>query len=193
LDTLGITDGYFADPGGQGCIGCRTARLSDRRSERGRHHGEITRYELPAIGALNFVLKDTLGGGVTRSLALAAHGKSLSSAILELDIAEWQMSLGMAGQQVTASVPHVAQDRLVQIAILNRLDKIAFTSQIPVSELGRGSVAECRISLLTPAIWEYKRVSGRFLGGIRLERQAPSASTMSLYIWANARTQNFLE
>jgi hypothetical protein len=50
--------------------------------------GEVTRYELPAIGALNFVLKDTLGGGVTRSLALDAHGKSLSSAILELDIAE---------------------------------------------------------------------------------------------------------
>jgi hypothetical protein len=50
--------------------------------------GEVTRYELPAIGALNFVLKDTLGGGVTRSLALDAHGKSLSSAILDLDIVE---------------------------------------------------------------------------------------------------------
>jgi hypothetical protein len=50
--------------------------------------GEVTRYELPAIGALNFVLKDTLGGGVTRSLALDAHGKSLSSAILDLDLPE---------------------------------------------------------------------------------------------------------
>ena len=48
--------------------------------------GEITRYELPQIGALNFVLRDTLGGGVTRSLALDAHGKSLSSALLDLDI-----------------------------------------------------------------------------------------------------------
>jgi hypothetical protein len=34
------------------------------------------------------VLKNTLGGGVTRSLALDAHGKSLSSAILEFEIAE---------------------------------------------------------------------------------------------------------
>ena len=46
------------------------------------------RYELPAISALNFVLKNALGGGVTRSLALDAHGKSLSSAILEFEIAE---------------------------------------------------------------------------------------------------------
>jgi len=47
-------------------------------------HGEVTRYELPKIGALNFVLRDALGGGVTRSLALDAHGKGLSSAILDL-------------------------------------------------------------------------------------------------------------
>jgi hypothetical protein len=48
--------------------------------------GDVTRYELPRIGALNFVLRDALGGGVTRSLALDAHGKSLSSAILDLEI-----------------------------------------------------------------------------------------------------------
>src|SRR3954468_17900162 len=47
-------------------------------------HGEVTRYELPKIG--NFVLRDALGGGVTRSLALDAHGKGLSSAILDLDL-----------------------------------------------------------------------------------------------------------
>src|SRR6185369_3047791 len=49
-------------------------------------HGEVTRYELPKIGALNFVLRDALGGGVTRSLALDAHGKGSSSAILDLEI-----------------------------------------------------------------------------------------------------------
>jgi hypothetical protein len=49
-------------------------------------HGEVTRYELPRISALNFVLRDALGGGVTRSLALDAHGKSLSSALLDLEI-----------------------------------------------------------------------------------------------------------
>jgi UDP-N-acetylmuramyl pentapeptide synthase len=49
-------------------------------------HGQVTRYELPLIGALNFVLADALGGGVTRSLALDAHGKGLSSALLDLDL-----------------------------------------------------------------------------------------------------------
>ena len=48
--------------------------------------GDVTRYELPMIAALNFVLTNTLGGGVTRSLALDAHGKSLSSALLDLEI-----------------------------------------------------------------------------------------------------------
>ena len=48
--------------------------------------GEVVRYELPNIAALNFVMSGALGGGVTRSLALDAHGKSLSSALLDLDI-----------------------------------------------------------------------------------------------------------
>ena len=48
--------------------------------------GPVERYELPALGALNFVLHQALHGGVTRSLALDAHGKSLSSALLSLEI-----------------------------------------------------------------------------------------------------------
>lgn len=39
-----------------------------------------------AIGDLNFVLTGALGGGETRSLALDAHGKSLSAALLALDL-----------------------------------------------------------------------------------------------------------
>ena len=50
--------------------------------------GEVRRYELPQLGALNFVLFDALGGGVTRSLALDRHGKSLSSILLDLEIDE---------------------------------------------------------------------------------------------------------
>ena len=48
--------------------------------------GEVVRYELPQLGALNFVMTRSLGGGVTRSLALDAHGKSLSSALMNLDL-----------------------------------------------------------------------------------------------------------
>lgn len=48
--------------------------------------GEVDRYELPQLGALKFVLHRALGGGVTRSLALDAHGKSLGSCLLELEL-----------------------------------------------------------------------------------------------------------
>jgi hypothetical protein len=49
-------------------------------------HGEVRRYALPGIGALNFVMEGALGGGVTRSLALDAHGKCLASAMLEIEL-----------------------------------------------------------------------------------------------------------
>ena len=48
--------------------------------------GEVIRYELDNLWALNFVMYDALGGGVTRSLAIDKHGKSLSSALLEMEI-----------------------------------------------------------------------------------------------------------
>lgn len=50
--------------------------------------GEVRRYDLPDLMALNFVLNGALGGGVTRSLALDAHGKCLSGLLLELDLEE---------------------------------------------------------------------------------------------------------
>ncbi len=50
--------------------------------------GAVDRYPLPHLGAVHFVLHEALAGGVTRSLALDAHGKSLSSAILDLPLEE---------------------------------------------------------------------------------------------------------
>jgi hypothetical protein len=52
--------------------------------------GDVTRYELPVLGALNFVLEKALAGGVTRSLSLDAHGKSLGSVLLELELPDRQ-------------------------------------------------------------------------------------------------------
>ena len=54
--------------------------------------GEAVRYELPTLGALNLVLHGIVGGGVTRTLALDAHGKSLSSALLEMEIQDEEIS-----------------------------------------------------------------------------------------------------
>lgn len=49
-------------------------------------HGEVVRHALPHLGALNFVMQQALGGGVTRSLALDAHGKCLGAALLAMEI-----------------------------------------------------------------------------------------------------------
>ncbi|UIN23603.1 AtuA-related protein [Herbaspirillum frisingense] len=49
--------------------------------------GEVVRHALPQLGALNFVMQRALGGGVTRSLALDAHGKALSGVMLDIKLA----------------------------------------------------------------------------------------------------------
>lgn len=48
--------------------------------------GDVERYELPNIGALNFVLHKSLGGGGTVSLKLDAQGKTHASMLLRMDI-----------------------------------------------------------------------------------------------------------
>ena len=46
----------------------------------------VDRHELPRLRALKFVMHDALGGGVTATLSLDAHGKCLSSCLLALDL-----------------------------------------------------------------------------------------------------------
>ena len=60
--------------------------------ERVRQHfdgivtGAVERFELPNIGALNFLLHGALGGGGTKSLKNDAQGKTLSAALLRMEI-----------------------------------------------------------------------------------------------------------
>jgi hypothetical protein len=48
--------------------------------------GDVVRYAMPNVGALNFVMYRALGGGVTRTLALDIHGKCLASALMDLNL-----------------------------------------------------------------------------------------------------------
>ena len=48
--------------------------------------GEIKRFELPGIKALNFVMYGALGGGVSRSLCLDVHGKSRGAIMGTIEI-----------------------------------------------------------------------------------------------------------
>jgi hypothetical protein len=49
-------------------------------------HGEVDRFELPNLGALNFLLHESLGGGGTLSLMTDAQGKTFSTAMLRMEI-----------------------------------------------------------------------------------------------------------
>ncbi len=61
-------------------------------SERVKEHfkgicnGEVERFELPNLGALNFLLHESLGGGGTLSLMTDAQGKTFSTALLRMEI-----------------------------------------------------------------------------------------------------------
>ena len=49
-------------------------------------HGEVIRYELPNVAAFQFTCQQALSGGVTTSLVMDTHGKTLSYALLEMEI-----------------------------------------------------------------------------------------------------------
>lgn len=61
---------------------------ADRVAALFAHRGvsDVRRYELPRLGALNFVIEDALEGGVNASLAVDTHGKCLSFLVLGLDV-----------------------------------------------------------------------------------------------------------
>lgn len=64
---------------------------AERVEDRFAHLGTTTasRYDVPSVRAFNFVLEGTLGGGVTTSLRVDAHGKSLSSLLAGMELPEW--------------------------------------------------------------------------------------------------------
>ncbi len=70
----------------------KTQLTADRFKDfyRGVIKGDVVRYEVENIHAMNFVAHGALGGGVSRSLCLDNYGKALSAAILgfEIDVPE---------------------------------------------------------------------------------------------------------
>jgi len=48
--------------------------------------GNVERFELPNLGALNFLLHESLGGGGTLSLMTDAQGKTFSTGLLRMFI-----------------------------------------------------------------------------------------------------------
>ena len=61
-----------------------TERVKDHF--RGICEGAVERFELPNLHALNFLLHESLGGGGTVSLRTDAQGKTLSTAMLRMEV-----------------------------------------------------------------------------------------------------------
>jgi len=127
--------------------------------------GEVRRFELPQLRALKFVLHNTLGG-VTRTLDLDIHGKSLSSSLLELDVsqtaqqmAEMMRQFAAAGGMrpgaptVTVDDPFFTYDRPTEFAAHSE------TIQVPMRD---GSYLVC--DLLRPAGPDGEPAAGTFPG-----------------------------
>ena len=74
-----------------------------------RRPTRVTRYLLPQLRAMNFVLDDVLDGGVNDSLNLDSHGKALSFLLLDLPIKVPAELLGcLAGGPINlhSTTPH---------------------------------------------------------------------------------------
>ena len=100
LDLAHARSGDKGDTANVGVIALRPefypVLVEQLTTERVREHfrgiclGEVERFELPNLEALNFLLHNSLGGGGTVSLKTDAQGKTLSTAMLrmELDVAD---------------------------------------------------------------------------------------------------------
>jgi hypothetical protein len=65
--------------------------------------GAVERFELPNLGALNFLLHNSLGGGGTVSLKTDAQGKTLSTAMLRMEVALPEELMGLLGEDPSAA------------------------------------------------------------------------------------------
>jgi len=75
---------YTADA--YACIAEQVDAARMRAAFAHRGVGRVVRYDLPNLGAFNFVLDDVLQGGVNGSLNLDGHGKSLSFLALSIPV-----------------------------------------------------------------------------------------------------------
>lgn len=97
------------EPRGYPVLLAQVTPTSVREHFRSLVHGEVRRYELPKQHAINLVLEQALGGGVTRSLSLDPHGKSYSALILTMPVTvddEFAAHLEAKGRVPLDSKPH---------------------------------------------------------------------------------------
>lgn len=72
-----------------------------KRHFRGICKGAVDRFEIPNLGALNFLLHESLGGGGTVSLKTDAQGKTYSTALLRMEV---EVSQNLARSELKKTV-----------------------------------------------------------------------------------------
>jgi hypothetical protein len=82
-----------------------------KRHFRGICEGKVERHEVPNLWALNFLLHESLGGGGTVSLRLDAQGKTLSHALLamEVDAPKALLAAAARGDEADGKKEHAAK------------------------------------------------------------------------------------
>ena len=108
--------------------------------------GDVRRYELPALGALNFVLEQALAGGVTRSLSLDPHGKALSSALLEMEVPDRQCKGRDADRMPACANAPNAWEAPSKAA---RTGTVASSQASCASSAGSGAVSRCILQVMS--------------------------------------------
>lgn len=74
------------DPAHWGILVAQVTEEAVARAFAHRRPSKVTRYLLPGLHAMNFVLDDVLDGGVNDSLNLDSHGKALAFLVLDLPV-----------------------------------------------------------------------------------------------------------
>jgi hypothetical protein len=67
--------------------------------------GDVERFELPNLSALNFLLHESLGGGGTVSLMLDAQGKTFGAGILALEVEVPEAVIAVCDRVVAGEIP----------------------------------------------------------------------------------------
>jgi hypothetical protein len=108
LDLAHARSGDKGDTANVGVIALRSEfypiLVEQLTSERVKSHfegiclGEVQRYELPNLEAINFLLHNSLGGGGTVSLKTDAQGKTLSTAMLRMEVEVPEEIARLAGE-----------------------------------------------------------------------------------------------
>ncbi|MDF2466824.1 MAG: Uncharacterized protein K0Q43_5059 [Ramlibacter sp.] len=136
--------------------------------------GPVQRYLLPQLGAVHFVMNDALGGGVTRSLALDAHGKTLGFAIRRFRMRpafRWIAALSAALLGTSLAVAQPYPNKPIKAVV-------PFAAGSATDQIGRAFAAKMSETLGQTIVVDNKPGVNGMLGADAVAKAAPDGYTI---------------